>query len=96
MLDVYHWARRLTLRVAMRALFGLDPDEQGKGAQAAIEFERALSFYGTDFAVRVIRGPRTPWSRMLAARKALDRIVYAEIARRRSIPTRSAPTCCRC
>ena len=82
-LDVYHWARRLTLRVAMRALFGLDPDERGKGAQAAIEFERALSFYGTDFVVRVMRGPRTPWRRMLAARKALDRIVYAEIERRR-------------
>jgi cytochrome P450 len=85
-LDVYHWARRLTLRVAMRALFGLDPDEQGKGAQAAIEFERALSFYGTDFAVRVMRGPRTPWSRLLAARKALDRIIYAEIERRRRHP----------
>jgi len=85
-LDVYAWARRLTLRVAMRALFGLDPDEQGKGAQAAIEFERALSFYGTDFAVRVMRGPRSPWARMQAARKALDRIVYAEIARRRRQP----------
>jgi cytochrome P450 len=85
-LDVYHWARRLTLRVAMRALFGLDPDEQGKGAQAAIEFERALAFYGTDFVVRVMRGPRTPWRRLLAARKALDRIVYAEIERRRSDP----------
>lgn len=85
-LDVYHWARRLTLRVAMRALFGLDPDERGKGAQAAIEFERALSFYGTDFVVRVMRGPRTPWRRLLAARKALDRIVYAEIERRRRHP----------
>lgn len=85
-LDVYHWARRLTLRIAMRALFGLDPDEQGKGAQAAIEFERALSFYGTDFAVRIMRGPRTPWRRMQAARKALDAIVYAEIARRRRVP----------
>jgi len=85
-LDVYRWARRLTLRVAMRALFGLDPDEQGKGAQAAIEFERALSFYGTDFVVRVMRGPRTPWRRLLAARKQLDRIVYAEIERRRRQP----------
>jgi cytochrome P450 len=86
MLDVYHWARRLTLRVAMRALFGLDPDEEGRGAQAAIEFERALSFYGTDFAVRIMRGPRTPWRRMQAARKALDRIIYAEIERRRRDP----------
>jgi cytochrome P450 len=85
-LDLYHWARRLTLRVAMRALFGLDPDEQGTGAQAAIEFERALSFYGTDFAVRMMRGPRTPWSRMQAARRALDRIVHAEIERRRRRP----------
>jgi cytochrome P450 len=84
--DVYHWARRLTLRVAMRALFGLDPDEQGRGAQAASEFERALSFYGTDFVVRVMRGPRTPWRRMKAARSALDAIVYAEIARRRQRP----------
>jgi cytochrome P450 len=81
--DVYHWARRLTLRVAMRALFGLDPDEQGRGAQAALDFERALSFYGTDFAVRVMRGPRTPWQRMQAARKALDRLIYQEIERRR-------------
>lgn len=85
-LDVYHWARRLTLRVAMRALFGLDPDEKGRGAQAAIDFERALSFYGTDFAVRVMRGPRTPWNRMQAARKALDNVIYAEIERRRKQP----------
>jgi cytochrome P450 len=84
--DVYHWARRLTLRIAMRALFGLDPDEEGRGAQAAIDFERALSFYGTDFAVRIMRGPRTPWRRMQAARHALDRIVYAEIDRRRRRP----------
>jgi cytochrome P450 len=85
-LDVYHWARRLTLRVAMRALFGLDPDERGTGAQAAIDFERALSFYGTDFAVRIMRGPRTPWRRMQSARRALDAIIYAEIQRRRRQP----------
>jgi len=81
--DVYHWARRLTLRVAMRALFGLDPDEQGKGTRAAIDFERALSFYGTDFALRIMRGPRTPWRRMQAARQALDQVIHAEIERRR-------------
>ena len=31
--------RRLALRIAMRALFGLDPDEEGQGTQAAIDFE---------------------------------------------------------
>jgi cytochrome P450 len=82
--DVYHWARNLAMRVAMRALLGLDPDDGDTGARAAFEFERALSFYGVDFALRVLRGPRSPWNRMIAARKELDRILYAEIDRRRA------------
>ena len=45
--DLYEWMRRLAMRIAMRALLGLDPDEAGKGAAAAEHFERALSFYGT-------------------------------------------------
>lgn len=81
--DVYAWARRLAMRIAMRALLGLDPDDGDTGARAAFEFERALSFYGVDFALRLYRGPRSPWSRLLDARRELDRIVYAEIARRR-------------
>ncbi len=82
--DVYHWARTLAMRVAMRALLGLDPDDGDTGARAAVEFERALSFYGTDFALRVLRGPGSPWQRMMDARAELDRILYAEIARRRA------------
>jgi cytochrome P450 len=82
--DVYHWARNLAMRVAMRALLGLDPDDRDTGARAAIEFEHALSFYGTDFALRFLRGPRTPWQRLQRSRAELDRILYAEIARRRA------------
>jgi len=82
--DVYHWARNLAMRIAMRALLGLDPDDGGTGARAAIEFERALSFFGIDFALRVLRGPGSPWARMMTARAELDRIVYAEIRRRRA------------
>lgn len=84
--DVYHWARELALRIAMKALFGLDPDEAGAGRRAAVDFERALSFYGTDFALRLLRGPRTPWRRMIEARKTLDEIIYGEIANRRRRP----------
>jgi len=83
--DVYHWARNLAMRIAMRALLGLDPDDGGTGARAAVEFERALSFYGTDFALRVLRGPGSPWSRLIGSRAALDEIVYAEIRRRRAV-----------
>jgi cytochrome P450 len=82
--DVYEWMRGLAMRIAMRALLGLDPDEAGKGAAAAEHFERALSFYGIDFALRFLRGPRSPWRKMQASRKVLDEIVFGEIAQRRA------------
>ena len=72
------------MRIAMRALLGLDPDDRGTGALAAREFERALAFYGTEYALRVLRGPRSPWQKMLRAREVLDGIVYREIESRRA------------
>lgn len=82
-LDLYTWARTLAMRIAMRALMGFDPDGDGLGARAAAEFERALAYYGTDYHVRVIRGPGSPWARMHRHRRELDRILYGEIERRR-------------
>ena len=84
--DVYEWMRNLAMRIAMRALLGLDPDEAGKGAAAAFHFERALSYYGIDFHLRLLRGPRSPWSKMIHSREVLDGIVFGEIARRRAHP----------
>jgi cytochrome P450 len=78
--------RRLAMRIAMRALLGLDPDDGGKGAVAAENFEAALGFFGIDFALRLLRGPGSPWRRLMAARAVLDGIVYEEIARRRAGP----------
>jgi cytochrome P450 len=89
-IDVYGWARELTLRIAMRALFGLDPDDGGHGAQAARAWERALSFYGIDYPRRIPRGPFSPWQRMQRAKRELDAIIYAEIRRRRAEPAGSA------
>jgi cytochrome P450 len=84
--DVYEWMRGLAMRIAMRALLGLDPDEAGKGAAAAEHFERALGFYGIDFHLRLLRGPGSPWSKMATSRAILDEIVYDEIAQRRAQP----------
>jgi cytochrome P450 len=90
-IDVYHWARELAMRIAMRALLGLDPDDQDSGVRAAVHFERALAYYGTDAPVRIMRGPGTPWRRMRLARRVLDEIVYGEIAgcRRHPDPERT-------
>jgi retinoid hydroxylase len=82
--DLYAWMRNLAMRIAMRALLGLDPDDRDRGAAAAEHFERALSFYGTDFHMRLLRGPGSPWRRMLTSRRVLDEIVYDEIGRRRA------------
>jgi cytochrome P450 len=84
--DLYAWMRNLAMRIAMRALLGLDPDEAGKGAVAAEHFERALGFYGIDYQWRLLRGPGSPWRRLVASRKILDEIVFSEIVRRRAAP----------
>jgi cytochrome P450 len=83
--DLYAWTRSLALRIAMRALFGLDPDgEQARAVDAAGLFEQALGFYATAVPLRMLRGPGTPWRHQQQATRKLNRILYAEIARRRS------------
>jgi cytochrome P450 len=80
-LDLYGWTRRLALRVAMRALFGLDPD---RAPTAAADFETALSYYSRDYFLQVLRGPGSPFNAMQRARGRLDELILAEIARRRA------------
>jgi len=83
--DLYTWTRRLALRIAMRALFGLDPDgATARSVDAAGLFEQALSFYSSEYALRMLRGPFTPWAHMQQAARALDRLIYSEISSRRS------------
>ena len=60
MVDVYAWMRNLAMRIAMRALLGLDPDEAGKGAAAAEHFERALGYYGIDYGCGCCAAPARP------------------------------------
>ena len=39
----------------------------------ARDFERALSYYGEDYWLQVLRGPRTPYARLIAAPQAARR-----------------------
>jgi cytochrome P450 len=84
-IDLYTWTRRLALRIAMRALFGLDPDgETARAVDAAGLFEQALSFFSSEYALRMLRGPYTPWARLQQAARSLDQLIYAEISSRRA------------
>jgi cytochrome P450 len=87
--DVYEWVRDLAMSIAIRALVGLDPREAGVGKEAAVLFERALAFTNAEVWATLLRGPGTPWARMQAARRDLDRIIYSEIGRRRRAPGES-------
>jgi cytochrome P450 len=82
--DLYDWTRELALRIAMRALFGIDPDSARGHADAAHEFENALAFWSKDYPLQMLRGPGSPWRKMRAAARRLDTIIYAEIDRRRA------------
>ncbi len=105
-IDLYAWTRRLALRIAMRALFGLDPDgPAAHSIDATALFEQALSFYSRDYALRMLRGPLSPWDRQQKATRTLTRLIYSEIsagvlADRRSYDLRSvasaAATSSRC
>jgi cytochrome P450 len=83
-LDLYAWTRRLALRVAMRALFGFDPDRGGRDAQMAERFEETLGYWGKDYVLQMLRGPGSPWRAMNRSRAYLDRVIFEEIAHRRA------------
>jgi cytochrome P450 len=84
-IDLYTWTRHLATRIAMRALFGLDPDgEKTRKVDAAELFEQALAFYASGYQFRFIRGPRSPWAKLQEASSKLNRLLYAEIKERRS------------
>src|SRR5437660_10549333 len=83
-IDLYYWTRRLALRIAMRALFGFDPDAAGARTDVARKFEQGLGFWARDYFLQVVRGPGTPFNQMQTARRQLDELIFSEIAHRRS------------
>ncbi len=80
--DLYGWTRDLAMRIAMRALFGFDPDS-GRAHEIAAHFESGLSFHGREFVLQLLVGPGTPLAQLRRDRAELERLVGAEIRRRR-------------
>lgn len=81
--DLYDWTRRLAMRIAMRALFGMTEGRE-RTVETARLFEIALGFWGQPYVRQILRGPHTPWARMHAARRELDNLIHTEIDRRRA------------
>ena len=83
-IDLYGWTRHLALRIALRALFGFDPDRSAEDADLAEVFERVLGYWGRDYTAQMLRGPGSPWRHMLRDRAVLDRVIFEQIERRRA------------
>ena len=84
-IDLYAWTRHLATRIAMKALFGIDPDgPAAREIDAAAMFEQALAFYASRYEFRFLRVPGTPWARLQEASKRLNRLLYTQISRQRA------------
>ena len=84
-IDLYAWTRRLATRIAMKALFGIDPDgPAAREIDAAAMFEQALAFYASRYEFRFLRFPGTPWARLQEASKRLNRLLYTQISHQRA------------
>jgi cytochrome P450 len=84
-IDLYAWTRHLATRIAMRALFGIEPDgPAAREIDAAAMFEQALAFFASAYQYRFIRTPGSPWGRLQDATRKLNRMLYGEIAGRRA------------
>ena len=80
--DLYAWTRDLAMRIAMRALFGFDPDS-ARATEVAEHFERGLSYHAREYHMQMLDGPGSPLAKLRADRTALEVLVGDEIARRR-------------
>ena len=64
-LDLYAWTRRLALRIAMRALFGFDPDAGAARRPRARVRARARASGARDTARRSCAAPAVPYRAMM-------------------------------
>jgi cytochrome P450 len=82
-LELHGWTRALALRVATDVILGMH-STAALGRRLAEHFEAGLSFYGGAFwTTLVLRGPGTPFRRMLRHVAEIDAVLEPEIARRR-------------
>jgi retinoid hydroxylase len=80
--ELYGWVRKLALRIALRALLGIELDAARERTLASA-FEASLAIHGEPVLLQMVPGPGTPLARAIAARRTLDAAVREEIADRR-------------
>ena len=81
-IEIYRWVRELAMRIALRALLGIEAAE-GRERVLAAAFQASLAIHGEPIPLQLLRIPRSPLARAIAAQQALDTAVRQEIEGRR-------------
>jgi retinoid hydroxylase len=81
-IEIYGWVRQLAMRIALRALVGMEATD-GRDHTLAAAFEASLAIHGEPVPLQMLPGPRTPLARANAARRTVDLAMRAEIDERR-------------
>ncbi len=79
--EIYRWVREFALRVALRGLLGMEATS-GRERTLAAAFEASLAIHGEPVLLQMLPLPGSPRARAIAARRALDLVVHAEIDER--------------
>ncbi|MGO9884568.1 MAG: cytochrome P450 [Solirubrobacteraceae bacterium] len=81
-IEIYRWVRELAMRIALRALLGIEAAD-GRERVLAAAFQASLAIHGEPIPLQLLRIPRSPLARAIAAQQALDTAVRQEIEGRR-------------
>ena len=81
-LDLYGWTRALALRSPC-ARCSVSTWTAALATRRWRRSSSGCSFWGRDYVVQMLRGPGSPYGRMLRSREVLDRVIHEEIAHRR-------------
>jgi cytochrome P450 len=89
---IQHEMQQITLEIILRAVFGVDDDaERERLRQVILRFLALADGPGAATiaipALQVDLGPLSPWGRFVRRRRAVDREIFAAIARRRAAGT---------
>ena len=83
-IDLYDWTRGSRCASRCARCSGSTPTREGAAAERGRGVRGGAAFYGRDYLLQILRGPRTPFAQMMRARARLDALLYDEIDRRRA------------
>jgi cytochrome P450 len=78
--------QRIALETLLRAVFGVEEERLDELRRPLLAFNASFNWLPWGAWIRRDLGPRSPWGQFVRRRATVDRLIYREIAERRSDP----------